>query len=187
MHDDAVEIDNRPDRLQRPRPPSGHLRVEVLGDFRDERSGDFHVVQVLYDLLNVPRGHSLGVQGQNLFIEARHAPLVLADQLRLESPVPIAWRGNREFAQIALDGFLRTPIATVGRALGWVRRWWTGCDVSRRDSKRLRGGVGAGQRSAAQVDIHLAVEHPLQGALHHQPHQTVEVLSRLRLTGDFTC
>ncbi len=32
----------------------------------------------------------LGIEREDLFVEARHPPLVLADQLRLESPVPIA-------------------------------------------------------------------------------------------------
>jgi hypothetical protein len=36
------------------------------------------------------------------------------------------------------------------------------------------------------MDIHLRVQHPLQGGFHHQPHQPIEVLSRPGLGGDLT-
>jgi hypothetical protein len=39
--------------------------------------------------LNVAGGHALGVHCQNLFVEARHMPLVLAAQLRVVA-LPLA-------------------------------------------------------------------------------------------------
>jgi hypothetical protein len=94
MHDDAGEIDDRPNRFQWPRAPSGHLRVEVGGDFRNQRGGNVHAVQLAHDVLDVAGGHALGVQGEDFFVEAGHAPLVLADHLRLERAVTIARRGD---------------------------------------------------------------------------------------------
>jgi len=187
MHDDAVEIHNRPDWLQRPRPPGGHLGVEIGRDFGNQRGGDLHIVQFAHDLLNVARGHPLGIQREDLFIEARQAPLVFADQLRLERAVAIARRGDAQFAQVALHRFAGPPIATVGRAFGWARRRrrWLGC--GRRLGQGLVAVGSEGQRLAAQVYIHLRIQHPLQGGLHHQPHQAVEVLGRLGLDGHFTC
>ena len=46
VHHDAVEIDNRPHRSRRPRPPGGRLGVEVGGDFRNQRGRDLDVVQL---------------------------------------------------------------------------------------------------------------------------------------------
>ena len=46
MHDDAVEVHDRPDRVERPRSPGGHLRVEIGRDFRNQRGRDLHAVQL---------------------------------------------------------------------------------------------------------------------------------------------
>jgi len=141
---------------------------------------EINVVQLLDDFLDVPRGHPLGVQRQDFFVEARHAPLVLGDQLRLERAVAIARRGERQLALVALHGLLRPPVAAVGRALGRGRL--VGC---RRSLDGRRFGLRGRGWPAAEMHVHLGVEHPLQGGLHHQPHQAVEVLDRRGLTSHF--
>ena len=71
-----------------------HLGVEVGRDLRDQCRGDFHAVQFLHDLLNVAGRHPLGVEGEDFLVEAGHAALVLAHQLRLECAVAIAGRAE---------------------------------------------------------------------------------------------
>jgi len=103
---------------------------------------------------------------------------VLADQLRLEGAVAIAGRGDGQLALVTLHGLPRTSIAPVRGPFGWAGRCL---------GRRLSRVGNAGRRFAAQMDIHLAVEHPLQGRFHHQPHQAIEVLRRLGLAGNLTC
>ena len=92
--------------------------------------------------------------------------LMLGDQLRLEGAVAIAGRLERELAHIAADGLLRMSVAAV------LRRW--------PGPRRLLESVGDGRRlrvgSASEVDVHLGVEHALEGGLHQGPHQAVEVV-----------
>ena len=113
VHHYAVEIHDRPDLVQRPNTPGRHILVQIGRDFRDQLGGNLDIVQLKHDLLDVARGHPLGIQGQNLLVEARHVPLVLADQLRLESAVAIARRGNRQFAHVGTHRFFGTPVAAV--------------------------------------------------------------------------
>ena len=184
MDHDAVEIHDRPDRLERPAAPSGRLGIKVRRDFRDQRGGDLHVVQLVDNLLNIAGCHPLGIQRENLFIEARQASLVLADQLRLERAIAITGSGDRQLAQVALHRLARTAVAAVRGTFGRRRirqiasRW----RIGRRIVFHHSGGS-----FAAQVDIHLGVQHPLQRGLHHRSHQTVEILSRAGLAGDLVC
>ena len=184
MHHDAVEIHDRPDRFERSRPPGGHFRVEIGGDFRDQRGRNLHAVQLTHDLLDVAGGHPLGVQGQDLLVEARHAPLVLADQLRLERAVAIAGRGDGQLAQVALHRLLRTPVATVRRALARARRRRSarGAPASGDSTPAADGNVLRPRWTSISL---LSIRS--KARLHHQPHQTVEVLGRLGLAGDLTC
>ena len=46
-------------------------------------------------IFNVAGGHALGVKPEDLLVEPRNAPLMFADQLRLERAVAITWRLNR--------------------------------------------------------------------------------------------
>ena len=143
MHDDAVEVDDRPDRIEPPLPPGGHFGIEVGGDLGDQRRRHIDAVEFLDHVLDVARGHALGVQGEDLFIEAGEPALMLGDQLRLEGAVAVAGRVEGEFAQFAADGLLRVAVAAVcrgGRARGGavsvrqggeaLRPRWTSISVS---------------------------------------------------------
>ena len=185
MHHDAIEVDDRPNRIQRPRPPGGHFGVQVVGDFGDQRGRNFHAVQLSHDLLDVASRHPLGVKGEDLLVEARHATLVFADQLRLERAVSVARRGDRHFSQFRL-----APSSSTGRcgdsaaASAWRPSSKTALP---RQSLPRRVHPSRPVPAAPQMDVHLRVEHPLQGRLHHQPHQAIEVLHRLGLAGHLLC
>jgi hypothetical protein len=131
MHDDAVEVDDRPDGVEPARTPQGNLAIEVGGDLGNERGGDLDAVKFLDDILDVAAGQALGVQGQDLVVEAAQAALVLADELRLEGAVAVARDVEADLAEFALDGFL-------GVAL---RRWWGASGV---------GASAAGSSSAGR-------------------------------------
>ena len=115
MHDDAVEIDDRPDRVELPGAPRGHLRVEVGGDLRDQRRRHIDVVEFFHDLLNVASGHPLGVEGKNLLVEPAQPALMFWDQLRLEGAIAVARRRDLDLAEIALHGLSGMAVATILR------------------------------------------------------------------------
>jgi len=94
---------------------------------------------------------------------------MLADELRLERAVAVAGRGDGHLAQVAGDRLFRPAVAAVGRTPGAVGR-------------RLRHSLRLGRVPfTTEVDVHLRVEHPLHGRLHHQPQQAIEVFGRLGL------
>ena len=185
MHHQAVEVDDRPHRIDRPRPPGADFGVQVGGDFRDQRGRDLHAVQLLHDLLDVAGRHPLGVQGEDLLVEARHPPLVLLDQLRLEGAVAVPRRGDRQVAGLAADRLLRSAVATVRRLPG--RLWLDRGQLGRSRCGRRRLARRFRQRAASEMHVHLGIEHPLQGRLHHQPHQPVHILDRPGLAGNLAC
>jgi hypothetical protein len=112
--DDAVEGGDRPDGLQRPRPPGGDLRIPVGGDLGEEGGRDLDPVELLDHVLNVSRGHALGVEGQDLLVEASDPPLVLGDAFRLEGPVAVAWAVEGDRPERALNGLPGGAVAAVG-------------------------------------------------------------------------
>jgi hypothetical protein len=67
----------------------GDFAVEVGGDLGDQGGGDPDAIELLDDVLDVAGGQPLGVQGEDLVVEALEAALILGDQLRLEGTVPV--------------------------------------------------------------------------------------------------
>ena len=61
MHHDAIEIDDRPDRIELPVAPCRYLSIEISGDFRDQGRRHIDVVEFFHDFLDVPCGHPLGI------------------------------------------------------------------------------------------------------------------------------
>src|SRR5262249_4959810 len=118
MHDDAVEVDDGPDGLEPAGTPQGNLAIEVRGDFGDECGGDLDAVQLLGHVLDVARGQAVGVQSQDLVVEAAQAALVLADELWLEGAVAVARDVEANLAELALDGFLGVAVAAVAWGIG---------------------------------------------------------------------
>jgi hypothetical protein len=122
-------------------------------------------VEVLDDLLDVACGHPLGVEGQDLLVEALDPAPALGDQLRLERAVAVAL--DRHLAHIPAEGPLGMPVAAVlGAGCGRVGCRTSGCG-------RVPGEFG--WPAPLEVDIHLGVEHAFERGLHHGPYQAVEV------------
>ena len=115
MHHDAVEVDDRPDRVELPCAPCGHLRVEVGGDLRDQSRRHIDAVEFFHDFLNVAGGHPLGIEGKNLLVEPAQPALMFGNQLGLESAIAITRRLDVDLAEIALHRLLRMTIATILR------------------------------------------------------------------------
>jgi len=124
---------------------------------------------LLDDVLDVAGGQALGVQGQDLLVEAGQAALVLADELGLEGASAVARDVQRDVAHLTLDGLLGVAVAAVlGGAVAGVGRL--------EGQGRLNGLAG-------EVGGHLGVEHALQGRLHHAPEKGVEVVDGAGLGG----
>src|SRR6185312_17304536 len=76
--------------------------------------------------------HPLGVEGQNLLVEAVEPTLPLGDQLGFEGAVAVAWCPQLEVTHITADRLPRMSVAAVLRSCGglvervrhrWVGRW----------------------------------------------------------------
>src|SRR5271165_4956446 len=105
MNDDAIQVDDRPNRVELPTAPCGHLRVEVGSDLRNQGRRYIHAIEFLHDLLYIPSGHALGIEGKNLLVKPAQPALVFGDEQRLEGGIAVARCRKSEFAEIALDSF----------------------------------------------------------------------------------
>src|SRR3974390_415169 len=98
MHYDAIEIDDRPHGIELPVAPYRYLCVEVSGNLRYQSRRHIDAVELAHDLLNVPSGHSLGVEGEYLVVKTCKATMVFRDQLWLESAIAVTWGRELDFA-----------------------------------------------------------------------------------------
>lgn len=126
---------------------------------------------MLDEILDVVGEHSPGIEDEDLVVEAVEATLILADQLRFEGAVSVAWDVHGDLPQVALDGHSR---ASVSSAAGRV--WWL-----------LRQGLqfSGGSLLASEVDIHLGIEHGLESGLHESAQEDVEFVDGIGLRGEF--
>jgi hypothetical protein len=118
----------------------------------------------LHACLWVCRANRVGQAAQAIdanLVETGESSLMLGKQLRLEGAVAIARGPQGHFLHIPADSLCGMSVASIV-----VRH------------TRL---VLAGHGLASQMDVHLGVEHALQGGRHHGLHQAVEVLERLHL------
>ena len=106
---------------------------------------------------------------------------MLGNEQRLEGPVAIAGRGERQSPRFALHGLRRLAIAAIAaRTLGFPRRFLLAVrdGFLRGAVLRLLGGSRAvgDLRAAAEMHVHFGVEHPLDHRLGHQPHHVAKFL-----------
>jgi hypothetical protein len=63
--------------------------------------------------LNLPCGQTTSIQAQDLGIEVLQPPLALGDQLRLKTPVPVAWHGKLQRSRARLHRLLALAIPGI--------------------------------------------------------------------------
>ena len=90
LHHKRIQIDDRINRIQRPRLPGLDLFDHRIGHVRDQRWRNLHLVHLFKMALDLSRRHPPRVQGENLVIEAGKPPRSLRHQLRLEARLPIS-------------------------------------------------------------------------------------------------
>ncbi len=127
--------------------------MTAVGDRRDQRRRDLDAVQLAHVGLDVAGAHATRVQRQDLLVEPRKAPLVLADQRRVEAPLAVA--GNIQHHPLAarVHGLRAGAVAVIARRL---------------------------LRLVAQVHVHLGIEHALGQRLLQLRRQTLEIQRRTR-------
>jgi len=90
LHDKRVEVDDRVDRLQRPRLPGLDVVEDRVGDLRDQVRGDLGAVDLVQVALDLADGQPARVERDHLLVEADPTGLALGDDLRLERAVAVA-------------------------------------------------------------------------------------------------
>src|SRR5262245_21874907 len=106
---------------QTARTPDADLAIEVGGNLGDERGRNLYAVEFLDDVLDVAGGEALGIQGEDLVVEAAQTTLVLGEELGFEAAQAVARNVDANFAQFALDGLLGMAVATVLGSVGRIR------------------------------------------------------------------
>ena len=124
LHPQGVEEHHRVHRLQRPRLPGRDLAHHRVGDLADELRRDLHRVHLGQEALDLAHRHAARVHGDDLVVKAGEAPLVLADELRLEAAGAVARHLDGQRAGVGQHRLGALAVAVVGRAfrLGLARR-----------------------------------------------------------------
>ena len=145
MHHDPVEVDDRPDRLQRPRPPGRDFLVHGVGQTGNQRRRQFHAVERFHQLLDVARAHALGVQARESCRRSRPAAA-----RTWESAAARRCRCDRAaWSIVSRPGSPCTVLAEVPlRRLRPAR-----LPLWRRRLRRLGRGLRGGRRFAAAVAV----------------------------------
>src|SRR5690606_17802773 len=116
FQDNAVEVDDRVDRVNGAILPLYDGVEYAVGDLGNQRCRDIGIVHFLEGRNDVTGAHALRVERQDLVIHLRQAGLALANELRLEGAGTVAWRVNLDLAVLALQAFGRGAVAAVARA-----------------------------------------------------------------------
>ena len=78
MHHDAIEVDDRPHGVETACPAGPNASASrSCSDLRDQRRRNITPYSSLTIFLNVAGRHSLGIQSQDLFIEAGESAIIL--------------------------------------------------------------------------------------------------------------
>ncbi|MNE31938.1 hypothetical protein D3C80_1255290 [compost metagenome] len=114
----AVQIEDRVQRVQRSGLPQLDLVTHRVGNGRDQAGRDLCAVHFLQVRLDFSDTQTARVERNDLVIEACPAGLMLGDQLRLEGGLTVARDVERQFAEVALQGFTAVTVARIGGSVG---------------------------------------------------------------------
>jgi hypothetical protein len=109
-----VEVDDRIDRLQRPRTPCRDVLQHGVGDAADGVAADLDAVEALPVSGDVAGRHAAGVEVQHALIQAGQPRLALAHQLRLERALAVARSAQAHLPELGLKRLRRRPVAHIG-------------------------------------------------------------------------
>ena len=82
--------------------------------------GDLRAIHLGQKALDVAHGHAPRIQGEDLVVEPREAPLVLADQPRLERALAIAGHLDAEGAIVGQHRLAAAPVAVIRAVIRFV-------------------------------------------------------------------
>ena len=156
LHAQRVEVDDRVDRLQRPRAPRLDVLQDRIGDARDRVAADLDAVELGQVRRDVADRHPAGVEPEDLLVQASQARLALADQRGLKRAPAIARRLDRHRPELGLHHLGRVAVAVIA---GAARR-------------RLPGPIA---QMLGQLGAQRRLDHPA-GELRHQPAGTGDLV-----------
>lgn len=111
----AVQVNDRVNRIQWSRLPFDHLLDDGIRDLGNQRGryiGTVHFFEGAHDLAS---RHALRVQEQNLVVHRRETALMLLHQLWLEAAGPVTRGGQLKRAVLGLQGLVGNAVAIVVR------------------------------------------------------------------------
>src|SRR3954447_10845071 len=116
LHEHGVEVDDRIDRLQRPRAPRDHVVEDGVGDPADRVAPDVDAVELAQMRRDVTDRHPAGVEAEDLVVQPRQPRLTLGDEPGLKAARAIPRGPDLNRPQIGADRFAPRALAHV-RAL----------------------------------------------------------------------
>ena len=100
--------------------PRRHFGDDGIGDGADEIRRNLDGVRLFQEGLNLADREPARIEGDNFVVEAGKAPLMFANQLRLEGPLAIARDLNPDRPVVGKDGLGAAAIAMIGGSSGFA-------------------------------------------------------------------
>jgi hypothetical protein len=138
-----VEEHDRIDVVQRPRLPRPRVVHHRVGHPRDQVAANLDAVDLLQMRLDIPGRQAPRIQREDLVVEPLKPPLTLANDLRLEAPIPIARRVDADRAVLGDQRLRRRPVPGIARP-----------------ARRLL--MGLIPQMVGQLDLHRPLHQPLR-------------------------
>src|SRR5690606_14373561 len=114
---DGINKHNGVDALQRTAAPLGQHRIQPLDNSRDKHLAGLKAVELPYMALDLSRGHSRRIHGDDAVLDLVSDRSILRHDLRLEGAVAVARNANLRLAVTLLPAFAASAVARVTTAL----------------------------------------------------------------------
>src|SRR5699024_10565483 len=111
LHDESVEVDDRVERLQRPRLPRQHLIKDLVSDLADRLVAQLAADDDRQVMLDVADGHAAGVEAYDHLVQPAQATLALGHQPGRERALAVPGHAQGHAPGFSEDRLLAAAVA----------------------------------------------------------------------------
>lgn len=116
---DAIKIDHRIHRIERPGLPLLYFIHYAISDCRNKRGRHFSAIHFSKVLLDFTHRHATGIQRDDLVIKAHPASLMLGNDLWLKTAFTVTGDLDRQFSEFTFQGLTAFTISGIASGIGY--------------------------------------------------------------------
>jgi len=115
---DAIKIDDRIHRIERPGLPLRYFIHDTVSDRRNQRRRHLSVIHFGEVLLDFTHRHATGIQRKDLVSKTHPAGLMFGNDLRLETAFTITGNLDGQFTEFTFQGLATFTIPGITSGIG---------------------------------------------------------------------